>query len=169
MNQSDFDNVIKPKLFALADALEMHIDIAGHKFTGTRKQVLELFNGYSPTIISSIENTLIDEINEVVAAQGQIWGNVGFVIVVERTRCKVSFFLYDRSKIPVGAAWDTNWSRKRLYHWLGGCCVAIYHRSMFDTVWQPLDKGKQRLAAYNQSRDDGVTARHAYEQVWGAE
>lgn len=160
---------IKHKLYALADALEIDLSLTETGFEGTTKRVLEIFEGYSPTIITSIEHSLIDSTNDVVGAAGQIWGNVGFVLVVEHIKSRISFFIYDRAKADKGMLpfQPDQWSRKQLYFWLKDCCKAIYHRSMFDIQWQRVNQGPLRLREYDEERQKGATAKEAYNLVWG--
>ena len=77
---------MKPLVFALADAIETDIATGAqgaHSFAGSRKAVLELFEGYSPTILSGIDNSLYDPGNSVAAVDQHIFGNVGAITVVE--------------------------------------------------------------------------------------
>ena len=157
---------MKTKLFSLADALEMNLNARDGNITGTTKADIELFEGYSPTIISSIENSLMDYTNQVCAAEGQIWGNLGFVCVVEDTASRISFFVIDRSKRMKMAPWGTSWSRKLLYEWLEPCVKAVYDRSVFDTEWELLEGGPARIKKYNEARASGAKAKEAYELVW---
>ena len=163
---------LRPLLFAAADALDCDLVLKGMGFTGSRKAKLELFEGYSPTIISSVESSLVDEGNKVVAAQVHIFGNIGAVLVVEGQQSHLSLFIYDRSKTldADDPALGKFWSRKDLYNWLGYSIKAIYQRSLFDTKWEQLDNGKQRLAQYNEARQEGThTSREAYNLIFGGE
>lgn len=160
-------DTIKTKLYALADALEMRLVYRDGKIDGQAKSDMELFAGYSPTIISSIEESLVDHTNSVVAVEGQIWGNLGFVCVVEDFANRISFFVIDRSKRPPTVApWGHSWSRKELYAWLEYSCKAVYDRSVFDTEWELLENGPAKLKAYNRAREAGKKAKEAYELVW---
>lgn len=157
---------IKTKLYALADALEMRLVHRDGAIMGEAKTDLSLFPGYSPTIISSIEESLVDYTNGTVAVEGQIWGNLGFVCVVEETANRISFFVIDRSKRFKHPPWGHSWSRKLLYEWLEPCVKAVYDRSVFDTEWELLEGGPKRIKAYNKARAGGAKAREAYDLVW---
>ena len=164
---------MKPLVFALADAIETDIATGAqgaHSFAGSRKAVLELFEGYSPTILSGIDNSLYDPGNSVAAVDQHIFGNVGAITVVEGRQSTIHCFVYDRSKRPDNSnctPWDNFWSRKRLYFWLEDCCKAIYHRSIFDTEWTQLENGRVKLKTYNEARDKGTLRNSAcYRQMW---
>lgn len=158
---------IKTKLFSLADALEMRLVARDGEINGTVKMDIDLFQDYSPTIISSIEDSLIDYTNQVVAVEGQIWGNLGFVCIVEDTASRISFFVIDRSKrYKKERAFTNTWSRKYTYEWLAKCCKAVYDRSVFDTEWELLEGGPKKLRDYTNARKDGAKAKEAYELVW---
>ena len=160
---------MKPLLFALADAIETDLGQVGKfGFTGSRKAVLELFEGYSPTVLSGIEHSLHDQGNSVVAADQHIFGNVGAITVIEGQQSTVHCFVYDRSKRPEDhKPFDTFWSRKGLYSWLEGPVKAVYYRSLFDTEWKQLPNGRTRLNNYNKAREAGLsTNRECYNEMW---
>lgn len=164
---------MKPRLFAVADALGMDLKYNREhsEIHGTTKRKVELFEGYSPTICPTIESSIVCSSAKVVAAQGQIFGNLGFVITCEAYGDLVSLFLYDRSKTPENVdctpfqQWG--WSRKRLYFWLEKSVKAVYFRSMFDDEWKRHPCGPKQIAEYNRARDNGAKAKDAYELVWG--
>lgn len=165
-----FDNETRTRLFALADALGMDLqcDPQYDTINGTTKRLIELFEGYSPTICPTIEMGRVCQSAGVVAAQGQLWGNLGFVMTVEYTNHLVSLFLYDRSKAPDEKPLDnTGWSRRRLYRWLEDSVKAVYYRSVFDDEWYKLDKGPAKIRQYNEARKNQQTAKSAYDLVWG--
>lgn len=164
---------MKPLAYALADAIGTDFATGAqgsNSFAGSRKAVLELFEGYSPTVISGIDNSLYDPGNKVLAVDQHIFGNVGAITIVEGQQSTIHCFIYDRSKRPDNSnctAWDNFWSRKRLYFWLESSCKAIYHRSIFDTEWSELEDARNRLKDYNESRDkDKFTSREAYNNMW---
>lgn len=163
-------SAMKAKLFTLADALEMNMNVRGDgTLTGSAKIDLDLFQDYSPTIITSIEESLIDYVNNVIVVEGQIWGNLGFVCIVEDTKSRISFFVIDRSKryknkSPFGDRWSRQWT----YQWLAKCCKAVYDRSVFDTEWDLLEGGPKKLKDYTKARADGAKAKEAYGIVWDA-
>lgn len=161
---------MKPKLFALADAIGISLRIeADGLMVGTQKRTLDLFEGYSPTIITDVDWGCVDEFSQTAVAAGRIWGNLGFVCVVEeRYGSRVSFFVIDRSKADDAPPLETDrWSRAKLYSWLADCCKAVYHRSMYDTVWEELEKGPQKLKDYVTFRDQNMPSSEAYRTVWG--
>jgi len=165
------DSELKPMLFALADALDMDLAVDDWAITGARKAVYDLFEGYSPTVVSTITDSLIDESNRVVAVCLQVWGKLGLVMVNESNTQTLSLFVYDRVKVPSSrkcVPWAGFWSRKMLYYWLEDSCKAIYHRSVYDTEWHKLENGTAKLKEYNASRDhDTLTAKEAYVVMWG--
>jgi hypothetical protein len=161
---------MKPLVFALADAIETDLSPGAqgrHCFAGSRKAILELFEGYSPTIISSIEDSLYDPGNRVAAVDQHIFGNVGAITLVEGQQSTVHCFVYDRSKRIEGTMpWNNFWSRKDLYKWLELPVKAIYHRSIFDTEWSELPNGRNRVHEYCKARSRGDKARDAYNAMW---
>ena len=77
---------MKPLAYALADAIGTDFATGAqgsNSFAGSRKAVLELFEGYSPTVISGIDNSLYDPGNKVLAVDQHIFGNVGAITIVE--------------------------------------------------------------------------------------
>ena len=162
-----------PLMNALADSIATDFTpgaSGANALAGSRKAILELFEGYSPTIISSIDNSLLDPGNDVVAVDQHIFGNVGAVTIVEGRQSTVHCFVYDRSKRPDNTnctPWDNFWSRKRLYFWLEDSCKAIYHRSIFDTDWEQLPSASTRLKKYGRDRDNiNKNSRQAYNSMW---
>ena len=168
------NETMKPLLYALADAAAVDFvpgASGANAFAGSRKGIIELFEGYSPTIISSIENSLYDPGNRVAAIDQHIFGNVGAITIVEGQQSTVHCFVYDRSKRPDNTnctPWDNFWSRKRLYFWLEDCCKAIYHRSIFSEDWEELPKARERLKSYNEDRDAGRGSKKSYTRMWEA-
>lgn len=164
---------IRPLAYALADAIgtDFSTGIQGkNPLAGSRKAMLELFEGYSPTVISGIDNSLCDSNNNVLAVDQHIFGNVGAITIVEGQQSTIHCFIYDRSKRPDNSnctPWDNFWSRKSLYRYLEIVgCKAIYHRSIFDTEWQQLPAAGTRLKEYNEARDRGDKSREAYNTMW---
>jgi len=164
MNES-----LVPLMNALADAIATDFTpgaSGANALAGSRKAILELFEGYSPTIISSIDNSLLDPGNDVVAVDQHIFGNVGAVTIVEGRQSTVHCFVYDRSKRPDLPTFGNFWSRKDLYKWLETPVKAIYMRSLFDTEWQELPNGRMRLHNYCKARARGDKSRDAYNAMW---
>lgn len=161
---------MKPLAYALADAIGTDFATGAqgsNSFAGSRKAVLELFEGYSPTVISGIDNSLYDPGNKVLAVDQHIFGNVGALTIVEGQQSTIHCFVYDRSKRPEGKQpWDSFWSRKMLYEWLDGSCKAIYFRSIFDTQWDELPNGRGRLHQYVLDRKHNGTSRDSYNNMW---
>lgn len=160
---------MKPLVFALADAIETDIATGAqgaHSFAGSRKAVLELFEGYSPTVLSGIDNSLYDPGNALAAVDQHIFGNVGAITVVEGRQSTIHCFVYDRSKRPEAEPWGNFWSRKDLYKWLEVPVKAIYERSIFDTEWKPLEGGRMQLHEYCKARARGDKSREAYNAMW---
>jgi len=163
---------MKPLLLSLADAIECDLtQHANERFTGGRKAILELFEGYSPDVVSSITNSLSDGTNHVVAADQHIFGNVGAVTVVEGQQSSIHVFVYDRSKRPDDGSepWEKfgrTWSRRQLYKWLEPSTKAIYYRDLWQEDWKKLPDGKQRLSSYNYNRERDFGASVAYSEMW---
>lgn len=155
-------------LYALADAVEINLVMNDKAFSGSRKAVMELFEGYSPTVISSIDEALMDENSETAAVRMQVFGNLGLVVVAENRTSTLSLFVIDRSKAPKEAAFQKpkSWSRQELYLWLEVCTKAVYSRSLYDTVWAKLPNGIGKLKAYNEDRKAGVKAKEAHTRMW---
>ena len=171
MSNSDKEDM-KPLLYALADAIETDFNTGArgeNSFAGSRKAVLELFEGYSPTILSGIDNSLYDPGNLVAAVDQHIFGNVGAITIVEGQQSTVHCFVYDRSKRPENSnckPWGNFWSRKDLYYWLEDSCKAIYHRDLWSETWEPLEGARKRLKKYNGDRDAGLSAKKSYMKMW---
>ena len=162
----------KAGLYALADAIGIDLVCEPYSFSGSSKRKIDIFEGYSPTVCPTIEKSVISRSAGVVAAQGQLWGNLGFVITVEDKNNLVSFFLYDRSKTPdnkycAPLSAQEGWSRKRLYYWLEKSVKAVYYRDILEQDWQLHPSGPKKIAIYNDMRDKGHTAREAYMNMWG--
>ena len=163
---------MKPLVFALADAIETDLQSGAqgaHSFKGSRKAVLELFEGYSPTILSGVDNSLYDPGNSVAAVDQHIFGNVGAITIVEGQQSTVHCFVYDRSKRSESDPWNNFWSRKDLYKWLECSVKAIYERSIFDTEWKQLENGRMQLHDYCKARTRGDKSREAYNTMWRIE
>lgn len=161
---------IRSQLYPLADALGMALHLsADGVINGSRKTKLDLFEGYCPTVITSIEQSLVDKNWDVIALSGHVWGNLGFVIVLEKNH--LSFFIIDRSKLVDKQMLPSKfWSRKVIYGNIADATKAVYHRSVFDTEWSLLDKGPAKLREYNEMRNKtGGSARAAYDHVWGGD
>lgn len=170
---SNIQGAMKPLMYSLADAIETDLseNIRGSQFTGSRKAVLELFEGYSPTVISSIDHSLWDTLNSVVAADQHIFGNVGVVTVVEGQQSTIHVFVYDRSKRPGSEPWDSSgrmWSRRELYNWLRYSVKAIYYRDLWSEDWKKLEDGRVLLQQYCKDRGDiNYSSKQAYMKMWG--
>jgi hypothetical protein len=164
----------KKLLYSLADAIETDLTITSDDhLVGSRTGVLDLFEGYSPVVVSGIKSSLYDTFNLVSAVDQQIFGNVYAVTVVELSKNSAHTFIYDASKTPENSnctPWEQNrWSRKRLYYWLEDSVTAIYHRKLHVCDWRKLHNGKKKLSQYNKARDHGFRAKEAYADLWGSE
>jgi hypothetical protein len=162
MNES-----IKPLLFVAADALDIDIVMRHLRFTGSRKETLELFEGYSPIIVSNIEDSLIDVGANLIAARVHIFGNLGVILVVDGRRRDLNLFIFDRAKADKeNDPWGAFWSRRVLHKWLESSCNAIYRRDIWDTEWTKLAQGPKKLCHYNKQRNKGQKASKAYSNMW---
>lgn len=159
----------KPMLFSLADALEIDLQVTHlAELTGSSKKIMEVFEGYSPTVVTSVIDSLVDEHNGVIGVCVQIWGNLNVMCINDSRSQLLSLYVYDRSKIVKGSfPFDTFWSRQHTYKFLGSCVKGVYSRSIYDTVWAKLEKGPSALRIYNDMRQKGIDADTAYMAMWG--
>lgn len=155
-------------LTAMADALEIDITPDGPcRIKGSRKAVMEVFEGYSPTVVSSVFDSIIDSSAGIIGVCIQVWGNLNIMCINDRHAQLLTLFVYDRTKVtkespPFGAFW----SRRHTYKWLEGCTKGIYSRSIYDTVWTKLESGTQRLSSYNYNRSHDISAGAACDEMW---
>lgn len=159
----------RPMLYPLADALEMEFRITKDGLEGTRKTAIELFEGYSPTICSTILESLTDFEYGVIGIYMQIWGNLHVAIINEDQYKQLTLFVVDRSKMAKRVVFppNTKWSRKRAYAALGGGTVAIYHRGSYDDDWKRMENAVARLKKYNSDRVENRPARESFNDFWG--
>ncbi len=160
---------LQSMLYPLADALEMDLAVESFKITGSRKGVYEVFEGYSPTVVAQVKDSLIDEMNGISAVVIQVWGNLNIMMISEDRKSLLTLFVFDRAKAPDPKymnPWQGFWSRKDCYKWLEPSCQAIYSRSIFDTVWAKLPEGMKRLRLYNSARNQGASSGQAYKAMW---
>lgn len=162
------DRNIQPLLYSIADALEINLIPTEDGFTGSRKAVMELFEGYSPCVISGINNSLVDKNAGIAAAELHVFGNLGLVIIAEDHLARLSLFVIDRSKRHLRPPFRKGWSRKGLYAWLEVCTKAVYSRYMYDHTWQKLPEGVRRLRQYNTDRSAKIISKdRACNDMWG--
>lgn len=158
---------LRPLLYPIADALAINLVFEGVKVNGSRKAVYDVFEGYSPTVIASVIDSLVDGINDIVAVTVQIWGNLNVMCILDNRQAMISLFVFDRAKIPTDLApFGQFWSRQNTYSWLEGSCKAIYSRPIHDTEWVKLEAGPKKLKDYNEARYKGERAKVAYEAMW---
>lgn len=169
--------------YVIADVLGMDIVLSDETITGSCKRVMEVFEGYSPTVVSEITDSLVDDANGIYGACARIWGNLSVLVVNEQKTQRVTVFVYDRSKAPQHESPFGDgryWSRKCCYAWLGSCCKHIYYRDVWDSEWSTLKAGATKLRKYNNMRkgtklrkynDIGkghsCSTREAYTAMWG--
>jgi len=160
----------RPMLYPLADALEMKFTVeADGRLAGSSKNTLDLFEGYSPTIVSRIVNSLTHFSYGVTGVVIQVWGNLHVVLVNEDQFKQLTLFVIDRSKIPTedrDLFAGNKWSRKDLYRLVEPGLAAIYYRCSYETKWKRMENCKQRLRAYNAARREGQGAKQAWEIFW---
>lgn len=159
----------KSMLLALADALEINMKLVGlTELEGSSKRVMEVFEGYSPTVVSTVLASLVDEHNGVMGVCIQIWGNLNVMCINDRRSQTLTLYVYDRSKVVKDSfPFSTFWSRLDTYKFLGPCVKGIYSRSVYDTVWKKLEQGPSRLRLYNDMRHKNTDADTAYMAMWG--
>ena len=158
----------KPMIYNLCDSLETDVTFNGHRIQGKACREIPLFEGYSPQVSSEITDSLLDPYG-IAAVCVRIWGNLAVLIVNERKTDRLTLFVYNRAKVRPGSKpWVDCWSRRKVYDFLGPCCKAIYHRSVFDTEWQVLDQGPQKLSTYNEMREACEGSKDSYLAMWGA-
>ncbi len=153
----------KEFLFALADALDMDLKLKGFEICGTRKTQLDLFEGYSPNISTSIINSLTDFYNGVIGVHVQVWGNLNIILLLETRYNKIDLFVLDRSKLVDGFPWTKNqWSREACYRFIESGLKAIYTRIIYDNEWTLVEDGPKRMRRYNLMRENGKSASEAH-------
>ena len=157
-------------LYSLGDALEIDIVRDGPThLKGSRKAVMQVFEGYSPTVVSSVFDSIIDDAAGMIGVCMQVWGNLNIMCINDRRAQKLSLFVYDRTKVaahgrkPFGAFW----SRQNTYAFLGPCIKGIYWRSIYDTEWTKMKQGTTALQLYNDMREKGTDSNTAYTAMWG--
>lgn len=163
------EDTLIPMLYSLADALEIDIARDGPcNLKGSRKSVMEVFEGYSPTVVSSVIDSIVDDAAGMVGVCVQVWGNLCVVCLNDRRAQIISLFVYDRTKAtPDTYAFSGFWSREECYAFLGPCIKGIYWRSVYDTKWAKLEQGPTLLRLYNDMRKKGTDASTAYMAMWG--
>ncbi len=165
MNTAD----LTPMIYSIADALEidMRVDYSQStrgKLSGKRNVVMEVFEGYSPTVVTEVLESQVYDVS--VVATVRIWGNLCLMIINDKYTQMLTLFVYDKSKAPKGKPFEKFWSRKHTYKWLDNSIKAIYSRSVFDTKWTKLESGTQRLSSYNYNRKHNISASAAYDEMW---
>jgi len=161
----------KHMLYPLADALSMDFSLVEDRLKGNKKTKMDLFEGYSPTIVSSIVRSLTHFSYGVTGVLLQVWGNLHVVLVNEDKTKQLFLFVLDRSKMreafPKSELFENNkWSRGDLYLLMEPGLKAIYYRSSYNTQWKRLGNDKQRLKAYNAARREGKDATVAWDIFW---
>lgn len=164
-------NEEKHMLYPLADALDMDFSLVADRLKGNRKTKMDLFEGYSPTIVSTIVRSLTHFSYGVTGVLVQVWGNLHVAIVNEDNTKQLFLFVLDRSKMkeayPKSDLFENNeWSRGDMYHLMEPGLKAIYYRSSYNTQWRRLGNDKQRLKAYNVARKGGYDAAAAWDIFW---
>lgn len=165
------EDVVTPMLYSLADALEIDIVRDGPtRLKGSRKAVMKVFKGYSPTVVSSVFDSIVDTSTAtgMIGVCVQVWGNLNVMCLNDNRAQKLSLFVYDRTKVaqnsdPFGAFW----SRKHTYAFLGPCIKGVYWRSVYETKWVKLEQGPTLLRLYNDMRKKGKDSNTAYTAMWG--
>ena len=129
----------KPYLFPLADALEIDLRITSTpgELLGQKSTRLELFGGYSPTVVSTVLASVVDTYESVSGVYMQIWGNLYIVLVYEEKCNTVKLFILDRSKLEKNSLpWYGNkWSRDVCYTHMAPGLKAVYSRHVSQQKW----------------------------------
>jgi len=166
--------MIAPKqfLYPLTDALEMDLIVVDGGLEGTKTTDIDLFEGYSPTIVSTVVESLTHFSYCVVGVLIQVWGNLHIVMVNEEIHKRLLLFVLDKGKInevfPKEEFFPRNkWSRKTLYRVMGPGVKAIYHRCSYDDTWEKLKNGPERLRKYNEARSQNMDSKMAWNLFWG--
>ena len=156
-------------LYSLADALEIDIVLDGPThLKGSRKAVMQVFEGYSPTVVSSVFDSIIDDSAGMIGVCVQVWGNLNIMCLNDRRAQKLSLFVYDRTKVVQGSdPFGAFWSRKNTYAFLGPCIKGVYWRSIYDTEWAKMEQGTTALHLYNDMRKKGTDSDTSYMAMWG--
>lgn len=163
------DTTTIPMIYELGDALELDFTvIAKNKLRGERKVYLEVFEGYSPTVVTEVLDSIIDIPVGIVAVCMRIWGNLNIMCINDKKTNILSLYVYDRSKVfAKSTPWVSRWSREHAYRFLAPCIKGIYWRSVFENTWHKLDKGPTKLHLYNELCKKGAGASAAYITMWG--
>jgi len=161
----------KQMLYPLADALDMDFSLVADRLKGNRKTKMDLFEGYSPTIVSTIVRSLTHFSYGVTGILLQVWGNLHIAIINEDKTKQLTLFVLDRAAMKrvnpkTGLFEDNTWSRGDLYRLMEPGLKAVYYRSSYNTEWKKLSNGTQRLKAYNAARRDGHSASAAWDIFW---
>lgn len=165
---------LTPMIYTLADALEidMNLDFNGTttgKLRGSNHVTMEVFEGYSPTVVSEITDTIIDKPAGIIAVCARIWGNLSVMCINDNQTQNLSLYVYDKSKVVADSSpWIKRWSREHAYKYLGPCIKGIYWRPTVETKWNKLSKGSALLKTYNDMRKSGYDSGIAYRAMWGA-
>ena len=163
------EDEVTPMLYSLVDALEIDIVRDGPtRLKGSRKAVMEVFEGYSPTVVSSVFESIVDASAGMIGVCVQVWGNLNVMCLNDNRAQKLSLFVYDRTKVvqnsdPFGAFW----SRKHTYAFLGPCIKGVYWRSIYETEWVKMEQGTTALHRYNDMRKSDYDSSIAYRAMWG--
>jgi len=162
----------KQFLYPLTDGLEMGLTIGDDGLEGTKTTEIDLFEGYSPTIVSTVIESLTHFSYDVVGVLVQVWGNLHIVMVNEEIHKRLLLFVLDKGRIneayPKEAFFPGNkWSRKNLYRVMGPGVKAIYHRCSYDDNWEKLENGPEKLRKYNEARGQNMDSNMAWNLFWG--
>jgi len=161
---------LTPMLYALGDSAGMDVgfNVKVSKIHGNRKGIMEVFEGYSPTVVTEITHSIVDMSSGIVAICVRVWGNLNVLIIYDSRMRYQSMYVYDKSKVREDSTpWDSRWSRKHTYKFLESCVKGIYWKSEGGLTWTKLEQGVTRLGVYNDMRKKGATASAAYITMWG--
>lgn len=126
-------------VFPLADALEIDLRIVDSKeLTGVKSTRLELFEGYSPTVVSTTLESLLDTYTRVAGVYMQIWGNLNIVLIHQEASSLLELFILDRSKLKKnsGPFHMNQWSQDLCHAFIKPGLKAKYFRQTYEVEWQ---------------------------------
>ena len=129
----------KSLIFPLADALEIDLRVMESKeLVGSKSTRLKLFEGYSPTVVSTVLDSLVDNYNKVSGVYMQIWGNLNIVLINQDKFALLELYILDRSKLKKnsGPFHMNQWSEDLCQAFMKPGLKAKYFRQAYEIDWQ---------------------------------
>ncbi len=123
----------------LADALEIDLRVLDSKeLVGVKTTSLELFEGYSPKVVSTVLESLLDNYAKVAGVYMQVWGNLNIVLIHQEASSLLELFILDRSKLKKnsGPFHMNQWSQDLCHAFMKPGLKAKYFRQTYEVEWQ---------------------------------